>query len=49
MKEPEMEEIAVLVDEALQNRTSEQKLAEVSRKVEKLASRFPLYAERLAS
>ncbi len=49
MKEPEMEEIAGLVDEALQNRTSEQKLAEVARKVEKLASRFPLYAERLKS
>ena len=49
MKEPEMEEIAGLADEALQNRTSKQKLAEVARKVEKLASRFPLYAERLAS
>ncbi len=49
MKEPEMDEIAALVDEALQNRTSEEKLAEVAQKVEKLASRFPLYAARLAS
>ena len=48
MKEPEMEEIAGLMDEALQNRASKEKLAEVARKVEALAMRFPLYAQRLA-
>ena len=48
MKEPEMEQIAALMDEALQNRGSKEKLAEVAKKVEALAVRFPLYAERLA-
>jgi len=48
MKEPAMEQIAALMDEALQNRGSKEKLAEVAKKVEALASRFPLYAERLA-
>jgi glycine hydroxymethyltransferase len=48
MKEPEMEEIAALMDEALQNRQSKEKLAEVDKKVEVLTSRFPLYAQRLA-
>ena len=48
MKEKEMEEIAGLMDEALQNRVSKEKLAEVAKKVEALASRFPLYARRLA-
>ncbi len=47
MKEPEMEQIAALMDEALQNRGSKEKLAEVAKKVEALAVRFPLYAERL--
>jgi glycine hydroxymethyltransferase len=48
MKEKEMEEIAGLMDEALQNRRSKEKLAGVAKKVEGLASRFPLYAQRLA-
>ena len=48
MNEREMEEIAGLMDEALQNRTSKEKLAEVVKKVEGLASRFPLYAQRLS-
>ncbi len=48
MKEPEMERIAALMDEALQNRSSKEKLAEAARKVEALAVRFPLYAQRLA-
>jgi glycine hydroxymethyltransferase len=48
MKEGEMEEIAGLMDEALQNRQSKEKLAGVAKKVEGLASRFPLYAQRLA-
>ena len=48
MNEREMEEIAGLMDEALQNRTSKEKLAEVAKKVEELASRFPLYAQRLS-
>ncbi|MGH8003123.1 MAG: serine hydroxymethyltransferase, partial [Limisphaerales bacterium] len=49
MKEKEMEEIAASMDEALQNRSSKEKLAEVAKKVEVLASRFSLYAERLVS
>jgi len=49
MKGPEMEQIAALMDEALQNRGSKEKLADVAKKVEALAVRFPLYAERLAS
>jgi len=48
MNKREMEEIAGLMDEALQNRTSKEKLAEVAKKVEELASRFPLYAQRLS-
>lgn len=47
MKELETEEIAALMDESLQNRSSKEKLAEVAKKVEALATRFPLYAERL--
>ncbi|MCI0595512.1 MAG: serine hydroxymethyltransferase, partial [candidate division Zixibacteria bacterium] len=42
MKEGEMEEIAALMDEALQNRQSKEKMAEVAKKVEALTSRFPL-------
>lgn len=48
MKEREMDEIAGLMDEVLQNRSSKDKLAEVAKKVEALAARFPLYAQRLA-
>jgi glycine hydroxymethyltransferase len=45
MKEPEMKEIAVLIDEAITGRESEAKLDEVRRRVEKLTARFPLYPD----
>ncbi|HXF49727.1 MAG TPA: serine hydroxymethyltransferase [Verrucomicrobiae bacterium] len=48
MKEKEMEEIAGMMDEALQNRQSKEKLAEVAKKVKGLASRFSLYTQRLS-
>jgi glycine hydroxymethyltransferase len=43
MKEKEMGEIAGLMDAALTSHTNDTKLAEISQKVSKLCSRFPIY------
>jgi len=45
MKEPEMKEIAGLIDEAITGRESEAKLADIRTRVEKLTARFPLYPD----
>ncbi|MBI3321413.1 MAG: serine hydroxymethyltransferase [Candidatus Omnitrophica bacterium] len=45
MKEPEMEQIAGFIDEALTHRQDPAALAVVARKVGALAERFPLYPE----
>ena len=49
MKEPEMERIAELIDQALANRQDAQALERVRRGVEELAERFPLYPELRAA
>ncbi len=45
MKEPQMEEVAQLIDEALSGRNDPSALQTVSDKVHVLAGRFPLYPE----
>ena len=45
MREPQMEEIARLIDEALTHRQDPAALQAVARKVGMLADRFPLYPE----
>ena len=45
MREPEMNEIAALIDEALMHRQEPSALAAVARTVGALADRFPLYPE----
>lgn len=44
MKEPEMAEIAALIDEAILGRDSEETLARIRARVTVLTDRFPLYA-----
>ncbi len=46
MKEPEMRQIAALIDRAIKNLDNESELAQVKGDVEKLCDRFPLYPER---
>ena len=43
MGEPEMEEIAQFIDEALTHKEDESKLRAISREVSKLCGRFPIY------
>ena len=45
MKEKEMIKIVDFIDEVINNHTSEEKLKEISLKVEKFLSAFPLYKE----
>ena len=45
MKEPEMEQIAELIDEVLTHRTDPARIEAVVKKVAALAERFPLYPE----
>ncbi len=45
MREPEMDEVAALIDEALTHRQDPVVLQTVARKVGELAERFPLYPE----
>lgn len=45
MKEPEMEIIADLIDNAISNYENESKLDQLKHEVKNLCSRFPLYAE----
>jgi len=46
-REPEMREIAALIAEVLGNISSEDAIADVRRKVQKLTERFPLYSWKL--
>ncbi|ABQ26071.1 serine hydroxymethyltransferase [Geotalea uraniireducens] len=48
LKEANMEEVAVLIADALANVENETKLAEVKGRVNAMMKRFPLYAHRLA-
>jgi glycine hydroxymethyltransferase len=48
MRETEMEQVGRLISRALHGVDNETELAAVKSEVEKLAARFPLYAERLA-
>jgi len=45
MREPEMEAIAGLIDEALTHRQDPAALQAVARRVRALADRFPIYPE----
>lgn len=45
MKEPEMKQIAALIDEVIMNIEDDAKIAGVGRKVGELVDRFPLYPE----
>jgi glycine hydroxymethyltransferase len=45
MKEEEMKIIATWIDEVLQNKDDEEKLAEIKKKVLEMSKRFPLYPE----
>lgn len=47
MKEEEMTEIASFIDDAVNNYNNEEKLREISAKVEDFLSKFPLYGERI--
>ena len=47
MKEKEMEEIAGLIEETLQNAANEDKLDQIRKRVEVLTHKFPLYPELL--
>jgi len=47
MREEEMKEIAVLIDDAITGRDDESKLREVREKVGALTKRFPLYPDLL--
>ncbi len=49
MKEPEMKQIAALIDRAVNNLDNEEALKKVRADVETLCDRFPLYAERIDS
>ncbi len=46
-REPEMRQIAALIAEVLSHISSEDAIADVSRKVQKLTDRFPLYSWKL--
>lgn len=48
-REPEMRETAVLIAEVLSHISSEDAIADVRRKVQKLTDRFPLYSWKLES
>ncbi|MGH9663619.1 MAG: serine hydroxymethyltransferase, partial [Bryobacteraceae bacterium] len=48
-REPEMREVASLIAETLENRGSEEALAQVRRRVAALTDRFPLYSWRLSA
>jgi glycine hydroxymethyltransferase len=43
MREPDMEEIAGLIDHAIQNRDNERAIRQVKEEVSDLCKRFPLY------
>jgi len=47
MKEPEMQKIASLINDALENPADQEKLAQVRKQVIDLNKKFPLYAELL--
>jgi len=49
MKEPEMRQIAGLIDKVIKNLGNETIIAEVKSEVEQLCARFPLYHDRLNS
>jgi len=49
MKEPQMEQIGELIDEALMHTTDEKYLGEIKAKVKQLCQSFPLYARRLSN
>jgi glycine hydroxymethyltransferase len=49
MKEPEMKEIAAMIDRVISNLGNEDVYAEVKKEVLALCKRFPLYKERLES
>jgi glycine hydroxymethyltransferase len=47
MKEPEMKEIAALIDKVVSNFGDEEVYAQVKQDILTLCQRFPLYKERL--
>src|SRR5450759_3249205 len=47
MREPEMVEIAALIDETIMGRDDEEKLAQIRARVTALTDRFPLYAGKI--
>jgi glycine/serine hydroxymethyltransferase len=47
MREPEMVEIAALIDETISARDDEGKLAQIRARVTTLTDRFPLYAGKM--
>ena len=47
MKEPQMQQIAGFIDEAINSFDNEEKLAEISVKVKDFLKQFPLYRENL--
>ncbi|HBT62075.1 MAG TPA: serine hydroxymethyltransferase, partial [Elusimicrobia bacterium] len=47
MKEPEMEQIAQLIDEALTARADDARLTAIRGEVRRLCARFPIYPELL--
>jgi glycine/serine hydroxymethyltransferase len=47
MREPEMVEIAALIDETIVSRDDEDKLAGIRVRVTALTDRFPLYAGKM--
>jgi len=47
MREPEMVEIAALIDETIMRRDDEEKLAQIRARVTALTDRFPLYAGKM--
>ncbi len=47
MREPEMVEIAALIDETIMGRDDEEKLAQIRARVTALTDRFPLYAGKM--
>ncbi|MGB5107647.1 MAG: serine hydroxymethyltransferase [Candidatus Zixiibacteriota bacterium] len=47
MKEPEMKQIATLIDKVVKNLDNEAVLSQVKSEVERLCNRFPLYLDRM--
>jgi glycine hydroxymethyltransferase len=47
MREPDMVEIAALIDETIMGRDDEEKLAQIRARVTALTNRFPLYAGKM--